>query len=225
MSDINIASILDDTDIRFEFIVRFMFTDGTHEDWTSNKFLNDLQQAQQNNNPFFSRDRVTVAEINYQQLARHCNNPDFLEGEDYAEVKITQTIGTHRDIAYTDSTHIKKEILKHISWIVADNSDDELRRPIEDNFGNWELYTSQFVSGSLNGSLGFTDSEFNDEDEPDPIVTQTPISTSTGQAPPASISTYPFSTRGDYIGEKRKYRKSFFRRITYIWTVSGWVRA
>jgi hypothetical protein len=225
LDDIIVAGIAVDTDITFNFIVRFMFTNGTTEDWTSDAFLKELQQAQQDNNPFFSRDRVTVAEINYELLEQHCNSEKFLNGEDYAEVKITKTIGIHRDIPSTETIVVKKEILKHIQWIVG--SDDELRRPIQDDFGNWELYTSQFVSGSLVGTLGF---ESDIEDTVVPVIPPPPPPTTTtvGQAPSAPVSTYPFSTRGNYIGEIRKKRgKGFFgfiKRDTYKWTETGWIK-
>jgi hypothetical protein len=106
-------------------------------------------------------------------------------------------------------------------------SDDELRKPIEDDFGNWELYTSEFVSGSLVGDLGFPTSFVNNTV---PVIPPTPPTTTTtvGQAPPAPVSTYPFSTRGNYIGEVRKKRGSglfgFLRRTSYKWTETGWIK-
>jgi len=231
LDDIKLGALNLDETITFKFIVRFMHTDGTSEDWTSTKFLQELQQAQQDNNPFFSRDRVTLAEINYAQIADYCNSEKFLVGEDYAEVKITKTIGIHRDDNITDSKFVKENILRHINWIVG--SDEELRDA--EDYGNWILETAQHNLGFPTDPFAKVPESSNIEENVIPVIPETmpPIATqststnniqtinqSFASAPLPPKSTYPFQTGGNYTGE---IRININTGVSYEWTNGKWV--
>jgi hypothetical protein len=231
LDDIKLGALNLDETITFKFIVRFMFTDGTTDDWTSSNFLKELQQAQQDNNPFFSRDRITVAEINYEQIVDYCNSEKFIVGEDYAEVKITKTIGIHIGDNVTDSKVVKEDILRHINWIV--NSDDELRK--EEDYGAWVLETNQHNLGFSTNPFAKVPESSNIEENTVPAIPEniTPtivkptstnniqtINQSFASAPPPPKSTYPFQTGGNYTGE---VRINISTGVSYEWTNGKWI--
>jgi len=125
--------------ISFNFIVRFRNGD-VFEDWTSPQFLSKLQSAKNENNPYFTYDvnrdrwpqnKVTIAEVNFENLSRYYDNYEFRYPQLYANVRITDTITT------------KEDMLIHINWMVSGQED---LRPVR-SFGSWVV--------ELTDSLGF----------------------------------------------------------------------
>lgn len=207
LDDILLDTINIDPKHSFRFIIRFINEDGiTFEDWASEPFLNDLHTAQSDNNPFFSRDRVTVAEIHASSLTQYWQLCKFKQGEDYAEVIIRDTITT------------KEDILEHINWIVG--SDEDLR-PINE-IGRWSIHTREWNLGfkedkrSIIPLLGppllddICDDENSDGDTSSGGIITSDVT---------SIDTYPFTTPGRYIGE---IRIEIGTGISWTWTVDGW---
>jgi hypothetical protein len=131
ISDLIVPDIQITGNVSFRFIVRFINGD-TVEDWTSPEFLSDLRTAKLENNPYFTKDRITIAEINFQNLGQYWERNEFKIPELYANVTINDTITS------------KEDILAHIDWMV-DTKNRELR-PVRD-FGRWTV--------SLTDSLGF----------------------------------------------------------------------
>mgnify|MGYP000892556203 CR=1 FL=1 len=136
LDDIKLGDLKTDPNIIFKFIIRFINDDGSSEDWTSEVFLNSLRQGQLDDNPFFTRDKVVVAEINFSLLHTYHGLAKFADGEAYAEVLVTDTITT------------KEDILKHINWVVGSSVEQEEIRLVE-TFGAWERQTTE--------KLGFPD--------------------------------------------------------------------
>ena len=146
LDDINIGEINIAENTNFRFIVKFVNDDGDDEEgslWTSQPFLNDLEQLIKDNNPYTNRNTVTTANVDFEVLSRYYLKDELVGlineegteyiyyGETYAEVRITETIDT------------KKDILKHIDWMVS--PDPDLRKV--DDFGAWIVETTP--------SLGF----------------------------------------------------------------------
>ena len=142
-----------DPDINIRFLIKFIDNDGIVENdfWTSQGFLDDLRKANQDSNPYFNRELVTVAEVDFQTLRKYWLDPKFVgaigtkdvdgTGEKYAEVEITETIDT------------KHEMLVHIDWMVS--SKEELRDV--ETFGDWELRTTNSLGFDNTFFTGFTD--------------------------------------------------------------------
>ena len=136
--------------MEFRFIVDF----GDNDYWTSRGFYNDLKDALEKNQPYFNKETVTLATVDYQLLTNYWQKEKFNgwvgtvdidgTGEVYAEVTVTETLNT------------KMEMLDHINWLV---SDKEELRPVS-SFGKWETHITDFLgfdeqvifrSGSENG--------------------------------------------------------------------------
>lgn len=213
LDDIKVGTLKTDPLISFRFIVQF-FDGDIIEEWTSEPFLRDLLKAQQDNNPFFSRDRVTIAKINFADLTNYWKSDKFRIGEAYAEVKIVNTIET------------KEDILKHINWIVS--SDEEIRDV--ESYGGWIV--------ELTENLGFPpvvgNQTIDSNNIPEnattliqqPMVSpamQQPISSPQQPATQPKITianNNPFSVSGNYNGEVRMSEKT---GMTYTWNDSIWV--
>jgi len=145
VTDINPGEINIADDTEFRFIVKFEGSeDSDDEYWTSPSFLEDLRDSLEKKQPYFNRETVTLLTVDYQHLMKYWLNSEFVgtlgkDGELYAEVRITETIDT------------KKEMLKHINWMVSSKKTDENLRRVN-TFGEWELYTTD--------QLGFTTEQF-----------------------------------------------------------------
>ena len=119
----------------FRFLVKF----GENDYWTSRGFYNDLRDALDKNQPYFNKETVTLATVDYQLLNTYWQNMKFVgnigtnekdgSGELYAEVTITETLD------------MRLEMLTHINWLVSDKED---LRPVN-TFGKWELYTTNYL--------------------------------------------------------------------------------
>lgn len=191
LDDIVLGSLSTDPNISFKFIIEFE-ENGELEKWTSKPFLDVLQTAIQENNPYFNKDTVVTARVNFDKLKNYWKSPKFEISEAYAEVKILDTIKT------------KEDIIKHINWIVS--SDEDLR-PVSD-FGKWSLYTSRTVSDD---TLGFPLS-----DKIDALST----GEEPGEFPdglPSPDNYFPFGVPGNYRGESRSYGSR-----NYIWLNDTW---
>lgn len=131
ITDIVVGNLSTNPNISFRFIVQFQ--DGDHiEEWTSASFLRDLQNAHLENNPYFTKDKVTIARIDYRYLKSYWQQRQFKVPEDYAEVVVRDTIES------------KEDIILHINWLVdADNSNEELREV--HSFGNWSVETTELL--------------------------------------------------------------------------------
>ena len=118
------------TPITFRFIVEFINNDGSSELWTSPPFYNDLVAAKQEDNPYFSLNRVTIVRLNFSELSNYWKKSEFTIKQNYAEVQITDTINT------------KEDMLIHINWMVSSSDDLRSVRGGTDPFGDWVLKTS-----------------------------------------------------------------------------------
>ena len=148
IDDINFGKINIAQDTTFRFIVNFINDedDEVGQYWTSQPFLDDLRKGIQDSQPYFNRETVTLASVDFDLLHKYWMKPEFAGlvkdgeyiffGEKYAEVSITETIDT------------KEEMLKHINWLVSD--DTELREV--KTFGSWVVETTT--------QLGFTPEEY-----------------------------------------------------------------
>jgi len=149
INDINFGKLNIAENTTFRFIVNFINgeDDESGQYWTSQPFLDDLRNAIQDDQPYFNRETVTLASVDFDLLHKYWMKPEFaglvengeyvFYGEKYAEVTVTETIDT------------KEEMLKHIEWLVSD-SDDELRKV--NTFGSWVVETTS--------QLGFTPEEY-----------------------------------------------------------------
>ena len=137
ISDINVADVQTSDALSFRFIVQFFDRNNNVEQWTSPRFLEELQIAKRENNPYFSYDvsgqwpanKVTIVRIDITYLSRYSTTNQFLIPELYAEVRVLDTITTREDM------------LIHINWMVSSN---ENLRPIED-FGTWVVETTDLL--------------------------------------------------------------------------------
>lgn len=130
ISDLKISNIQTSNIISFRFIVRFVIgntgrsgTDSTTiiEEWTSSEFLGNLVDAQRNNNPYFTKNKVATVIVDLGYLLEYSVRSEFKIPELYANVRLLDTINT------------KEDVLTHINWMVSSN--DNLR-PVSD-FGSW----------------------------------------------------------------------------------------
>ena len=99
--------------------------------YTSRIFKNDLEDAIQNNNPYFNLETVTVIPLSLEELQRP--NAIYEFGEKYAEVEVTSNLNTGEDSI--------NKIIDHINWL-ADSETKELREVSE--MGSWNLNTTDF---------------------------------------------------------------------------------
>lgn len=152
IDDVNFGEINIAADTSFRFIVHFVDSedDNSGEFWTSQSFLDDLRRGIQDSQPYFNRDTVTVARVDFPAINEYWTKSELAGliadgkyvyyGEKYAEVRITETLD------------IKKEMLTHIDWLVGN---DDLLREVS-TFGSWEVETTP--------QLGFTPEEFTSPD-------------------------------------------------------------
>jgi len=64
ISELKLSELTTDGSINFEFIVQFF--GGTEiDEWTSEPFKRNLELAKLENNPYFAKGRVTVAQIDF----------------------------------------------------------------------------------------------------------------------------------------------------------------
>lgn len=256
LSDIKVPDIQTAPNISFRFIVRFKSTPGgrstpdgqgaTIEEWTSQFFLNDLIKAQQENNPYFTKEKITIATVDFSYLSKYWEKSEFRIPELYANVEITDTITT------------KEDMLQHINWMV---SGQENLRPVQE-FGNWIVsltdslgleYSDQIEAinrgevitnriSDNNRSNTNTDSDRGDSSTTSPRNDDTTVGDRSGesesdrgsgtQATPRSSTTTipirtqsssvntnytPFNTAGRYTGETRSSSSGL-----YIWADGKW---
>jgi len=134
---VNLNTISTVNSEKLRFIVQLI--DGTSVDeWTSTSFQKSLEEAKANNNPYFNKGRVTVAQIDYGKLKDYHNV--FAEKEVYAQVTVKSTIQS------------KEDIIKHIIWMVDGGENDEIRTASD--FGSWEVNRPiqvgvEFITGSV----------------------------------------------------------------------------
>jgi len=118
-------------DLTFRFIVKFVEADGSVENWTSQAFYDDLVEARNEDNPYFTLNYVTIVSVNFSLLSAWWLKREFTIKQKYAEVEITDTINT------------KEDMLVHINWMV---SSAENLRPVrrgDEPFGDWEVKTTE----------------------------------------------------------------------------------
>lgn len=99
--------------------------------YTSQNFLDDLQDAVNKNNPYFNLETVAVIPLSLQEL--QTPNQVYEFGEKYAEVEVTSNLNTGEDSL--------NKIIDHINWL-ADSETKELREVSE--MGSWNLNTTDF---------------------------------------------------------------------------------
>jgi hypothetical protein len=99
--------------------------------YTSQNFLNDLQDAINNKNPYFNLETVAVIPLKLDELRQP--NRVYTFGEKYAEVKINSNLNT--------GDNSVNKIVNHIDWLVS-KSNQELRSVRE--MGDWTLNTTPF---------------------------------------------------------------------------------
>lgn len=131
LEDIKLGTLKTDPNINFRFLVKFVDGDSS-ELWTSDVFLRTLHGAIQDNNPYFNKNTVTTAIIDFQLLKQYWKEKKFDVPEQYAEVRVLNTINT------------KEEILKHINWIVSESKKDEELRDVK-TFGGWTVELSEQI--------------------------------------------------------------------------------
>jgi hypothetical protein len=143
ITDIKVAGITahDGAPLTFPFIINFAEPNGPSDYWTSQQFYDRLQQARTDNNPYFSRDRVSVIYVDFNVLSQYFKKEEFNCGERYAEVEIIKTIG--RPEIEQD---IKLEMIRHIQWMI---SSEENLRPVNasepSGFGGWNINTTPIL--------------------------------------------------------------------------------
>lgn len=129
LNGINSSELHEDPELDINFIVQFNDGDSI-EQWTSKKLKDKLLAAIEEPNPFYTKRNVTIANIDLIKLKNYWKSRKFDIPEKYAEVRITDTLTTIKDM------------LTHIDWIVStDAIDDELREV--KTFGSWTLYTTE----------------------------------------------------------------------------------
>ena len=116
----------------FNFLVQF--EDGTLH--TSPIFLAELQSENSSANPYRNKNTVSVVTIDSNFLIGYNKFYTFDVPEQYAEVKVTNTINNRKDILY------------HIDWLCGSDS-EELRKASD--MGSWNVETTE--------ALGFDHSD------------------------------------------------------------------
>jgi len=117
--------------------------------YTSPDFLNLLQNAQRENNPYFQKKTVPIVKINLGEATTQIS--DQSTAEKYAEVSVTNNLN------FGDTTN---KILQHIDWLISDQNEGlrDIKSGGNRVYGDYKLNTSQYNIESDSG-LGF---EFTD---------------------------------------------------------------
>lgn len=131
--DINVSETAD----KIRFIIK-MIGDDEPSYWTSQIFKDELLNALVENNPYVTKDTVTIIEIDNVAI-RNWKQEQRIEGETDANITVTKTISSIPDI------------LEHIQWLVT--SRDDIR--ITSDFGEWvgfERITSDNSTNTTNST-------------------------------------------------------------------------
>lgn len=130
--DVDVSGISECVGTTFNFLVQF--EDGTLH--TSPIFLAELQSENTSANPYRNKNTIAVVTIDSNFLSGYNKDYTFDVPEQYAEVKVTNTINNRKDILY------------HIDWLCG--SDSEQLRKASD-MGSWNVETTE--------ALGFDHSD------------------------------------------------------------------
>jgi len=224
LDDLKLGTLKTNPTISFRFIIRFYIDEQKtkFEDWISSALLRDLYKAVQQNQPFFNRNNVTIAEIDFFKLSRYWNLPKFKIPEEYAEVSVVNTIND------------KESVIKHINWIVS--SDDKLR-PVS-TFGGWLVETTSKLGFDHSEELKNLDLNKVSSDlvlgNPKTATPEPTAITSVKNSNDASVSIssniikfksilrtyFPFDSGGTYVDEVRQVDTT---GNLYKWTGKKWV--
>lgn len=130
--DVDVSGITACVGTTFNFLVQF--EDGTLH--TSPIFLAELQSENTSANPYRNKNTIAVVTVDSNFLSGYNKDYTFDVPEQYAEVKVTNTINNRKDILY------------HIDWLCG--SDSEQLRKASD-MGSWNVETTE--------ALGFDHSD------------------------------------------------------------------
>jgi len=123
-TDVDLNGITECTGTTFNFLVQF--EDGTLH--TSPIFLAELRSENSSANPYRNKNTVSVVTLDSSFLTGYGSKDVFNTPEQYAEVKVSDTINNIKDILY------------HIEWLCGSDS-EELRKA--DQIGSWNVETTE----------------------------------------------------------------------------------
>jgi hypothetical protein len=201
-SDVDLNGITTCENTSFNFLVQFQ--DGSLH--TSPSFLASLNAEYNSSNPYKNKNTVSVVKLDAGFITKYGSKDMFSVPEQYAEVDISNTINTTKDILY------------HIDWLVGADS-DELREA--STIGDWSVGTTdelgfdhfealEILNGAepskSGGNLGSTVTTTDD-----PIVT---TDDSVKDPIPVDDAFPPFGFRGRTPGERKNWTKD---GQDYIW--------
>ncbi len=202
-NDVDINGIESCEGTSFNFLVQF--EDGTLH--TSPLFLSELQSENSSANPYRNKNTVSVLTLDSNFLSGYGTQDIFDIPEQYAEVKVGDTLNSRKDILY------------HIDWLCS--SGDTLKKANE--LGSWNVETTE--------ELGFDHAEALDilnGEEPvkeggtvgqsigtseEPVVTTDDSSDSLTTNTPVDDVYPPFGYRGVRRGEVKTWTDG----NDYIW--------
>ena len=198
--------------VSFNFIVQLI--DGTTTElWTSPIFLNELKSEHQSNNPYRTKNTVTVAKVDMSFIRGYGTQTKFDIPEQYAEVKITNTVDT------------KQDVLAHINWLVS--SEESLRQVA--SLGGWNLETTERLGFDHDAELLSLDGAETDQssqeantsseiaESTEPITTTTETESETTNSPVNNLFP-PFGVAGVFSNETRTYQGN---GSTYRWSTGS----
>jgi len=121
----DIESVVNIVDGTFEFIVKFKPDDTLY---ASKTFIDKLTDSKEN--PYIQLNTLPIIIVNLGELDNYSKKESFAIPENYAEVKVTNTLDT------------KEDYLKYIDWITRS---EEGRAPLISSreLGDWELETTE----------------------------------------------------------------------------------
>lgn len=157
--------------INFRFIIQFV-DNGNITEYTSQAFMQDLRSALSENNPYFTKDKVTIAKVDYGFLRTYWRADEFTIREKYAEVTVLNDI--------PNSIITIEGMITHINWLVSSKSPSDELRPIQ-QLGNFRLNTTRDLGMSFANQVAELDGTANIANDipniaeliPEAIVTST----------------------------------------------------
>lgn len=139
-ANVDVSGITSCEGTTFNFLVQFQ--DGTL--YTSPIFLAELRSENSSANPYRNKNTVSVVTIDSNFLTGYGSKEMFDIPEQYAEVKVSDTINN------------KKDILYHINWLCGSDS-EELRKPSD--IGSWNVETTEKLGFDHSDALDILNGE------------------------------------------------------------------
>jgi len=139
-ANVNVSGITECEGTTFNFLVQF--EDGTLH--TSPIFLAELRSEYSSANPYRNKNTVSVVTVDSNFLTGYGSKEIFDIPEQYAEVKVSDTINN------------KKDILYHINWLCGSDS-EELRKASD--IGSWNVETTEELGFDHSDALDILNGE------------------------------------------------------------------